>query len=892
VRVRWIDRLARRLHVLRHRDNKEQELDDELRFHVDMEEQANVRRGLERDEARRRALVSFGGVEAVKEDCRDSWGVRLLETLVQDVRYGVRTLSSTPGFSAVVIATFALGIGANTAIFSVVDTVLLRRLPYERGDEIVVLRQQAPRIGVEDLGLSPLEIQDFREQNRTLDDVVEYHSMNFTLLGGSEPQRVQTGVVSAGFFDILQVKPLLGRAFRPGDDAPGAEAVLLLSYEFWKGQMGADPDIVGRTFEMNDRVHTVVGVLPPLPRYPDPNDVFMPTSACPFRSRAAVTANRQARLTSAFARTKAGMSLEQARADVAAIADRLRVQYPDAYPADEGYRAVLLPLREEMVRAARPTFLVLLATVALVLLIACANVANLIIARLSAREKEIAVRAALGAGRGRLIRQLLTETTLLALAGGAFGLLLAFSGVDLLRSFAGRFTPRASEVRLDGWVLAFTLALSVATGLFAGSLPGLPPWQKLVQAIGDGGGRSTAGGGRGRLRNALLVFQLALSFVLLIGAALTLRSFAELNRVDPGFRGENVLTLSVDLDFSRYVTPRGVDRDRVLGFHRPLQERVAALPGVVAVGAGWTFPLNSSFNNDGTFQIEGRPPSPGQPLPRAETRGVSEDYFRAIGVPVLRGRVFTEHDRSDKAPVVVVSQALARRHWGDEDPVGRRLSRDGGGTWQTIVGVVGDVRNASLDQPPRDTVYVSFSQFPGISYSYFVRTLAGPLALGQQIRRLVHAADAEAAVVGVRTLEEVRHESIASPRLTTLLLGLFAVLALTITAAGLSGAIAFSVSQRTHEIGIRLALGAEPRRVVGMLLWQGMQSVALGLLLGVLGALALTRLATGLLYGVAPTDVACFAASTVVLVGVATIACLVPARRATTIHPLVALRSL
>jgi putative ABC transport system permease protein len=786
----------------------------------------------------------------------------------------------------------ALGIGANTAIFSVVDTVLLRRLPFERGDDIVALRQPAARIGVEDLGLSPLEVRDFREQNHTLDGVVEYHSMNFTLLGGSEPQRVQTGVVSAGFFDILQVQPLLGRAFRPGDDAPGAEAVLLLSYEFWKGPLGGDPGVVGRTFEMNDRVHTVIGVLPPLPRYPDTNDVFMPTTSCPFRSRPAVLSNRQARLTSAFARIKAGTSLEQARADVAAIAGRLQAQYPDAYPADQGYQAVLLPLREEMVRSARPTFLVLLATVALVLLIACANVANLIIARLSAREREIAVRAALGAGRARLVRQLLTETTLLALAGGALGLLLAVFGVDLLRSFAGRFTPRASEVRIDGWVLAFALVLSVATGLFAGSLPGLPPWQKLVQAISDGGGRSTAGAGKGRLRNALLVFQLALSFVLLIGSALTLRSFAELNRVDPGFRAENVLTLSVDLDFSRYVTPKGVDRDRVLGFHRPLQERVAALPGVVTVGAGWTFPLNSSFNNDGSFQVEGHPPTDGHPLPRAETRGVSEDYFKAIGVPVVRGRSFDGHDQNDDAPVVIVSEALARRHWPTEDAVGRRLSIDGGATWATIVGVAGDVRNASLDQPPHDTIYVPFTRYPGFSYSYFVRTLGAPGPLGQQVRRLVHAADPEAAVVGVRTLEDVRHESIASPRLTTLLLGLFAALALTITAAGLSGAIAFSVSQRAHEIGIRLALGAEPRRVVGMLLWQGMRSVALGLVLGVAGALALTRLATGLLYGIGPTDVACFTASALVLVAVATLACLLPARRATLIHPLVALRSL
>ena len=812
---------------------------------------------------------------------------------MQDLAYGLRSLRRNPGFAAVVVLTLALGIGANTAMFSVVNTVLLRPLPYENGDAIMVLRQSAPGAGSDDIGLAPVEVQDFREQAKTLDGVVEYHSMNFTLLGGTQPRRVQTGVVSWNFFDVLGVKPSLGRGFRAADETHGADAVLLLSHEFWKNELGGDPQAVGRRFEMNDRVHTVIGVLPPLPRYPDANDVFMPTVACPFRSRPDHETNRQMRMVAAFARVKAGVALAQAQSDVAMVANRLRTEYADAYPRDAGYRALLLPLREELVRSARPTFLVLLATVACVLLIACANVANLMVARMAGRERELAVRAALGAGRTRLLRQLLTESTLLALAGGALGLVLAAAASGLLGAFAARFTPRASELRLDASVLAFTVVVSVLTGLLAGSLPGLPPWQRLAAALGEGG-RSARGGGSARLRGALVVSQLALSFVLLIGAALMLRSFAKLQAVDAGFRAERVLTAGIDLNWSRYTIPeKGADRARLVAFHLALQDRLRSLPGVVGVAAAWTFPLNARFSNDGTFLIEGRPKSDGQPLPRAEARGASPDYFQTLGVPVLRGRSFDEHDQDEhSAPVVLVSQALARRNWGDDDPVGRRLSGDDGKTWSTVIGVVGDMRNASLDQDPKDTLYVPFMQFPGFSSHYFLRTVGDPGLLERQFQEAVLALDGQTAVHDVRTLEQVRDAALSSPRLTTVLLGGFAALALAITAAGLSGLIAYSVSQRTHEIGIRMALGAEPRRVVAMLLGQGMRPVALGLALGTAGALALARLASGLLFGVAPTDVACFIGSGFLLVAVATIACLVPAQRATAIDPQLALRSL
>jgi putative ABC transport system permease protein len=887
--MRAIRTLLFRLRALIRKDRLEAEMDAELRLHLDLAIEENLRRGLPSAEARRAALLQFGGVEQVKEDVRDSWGVRALETLLQDVRYGLRNLRRSPGYTAAVLATLALGIGANTAVFSVVNAVLLKPLPYKRGDQVVVLRQPERVSASEDLGFSVQEVKDYREQTRTLDSVVEYHSMNFTLFGGSEPRRVRTGVVSANFFDVLEVAPVLGRAFRPGEDELGAEPVLVLSHEFWRS-LGGDPSIVGRRFEMNDRIHTVVGVLPPLPQYPNDNDVYMPASACPFRSRPSTIANRQARMLNAFARVKAGVSLEQAQADLDGAARRMQAAFPDALPPGSDARTRLSPLKEDLVRQARPTFLVLLATVALVLLIACANVANLALARLSGRSKELAIRAALGAGRVRLLRQLATESLVLALGGGALGLLFAAATREALAGFAARFTPRAGEIQIDAGVLLFTLVLSILTGLLAGTLPGLPPRETLSRALVESG-RSSSGPGQSRLRGSLVVWQLALSFMLLIGAALMLRSFSKLQGVDAGFRTENVLTLSLDLNFSRYSTPEHqADLPRINQYYAGLHEAVRALPGVVHVGEAWTFPLNSGFRNDGTFDIEGRPAT-GAAAPKATFIGVSPEYFESLGVPLMRGRFFDDHDQGTATQAVIVSQRLAARHWGADDALGRRLSLDNGQSWRTIVGVVGDVRQVGLEREPEDAVYLPFPQFPGYGATLFVRTLSDPTALEAQIRAAGHRLDAETAISNVRTLGAIRSDALSQPRLTSALLGLFAGVALVITATGLSGLIAYSVSQRTQEIGIRLALGAEPGSVLRMLMGQGLRSVGIGLGIGLLGALALSRLVSGLLFGVEPTDPLCFVGSAVVLVLVALVACLLPARRAIAIEPMVALRT-
>ena len=872
------------------RRRQETELDDELRLHLEMETEANQRRGMAPDEARRAALVSFGGVEQAKEGCRESWQGRFLEVLAEDVRYGLRGLRRSPGFAAAVVLTLGLGIGANTAVFSLINGVLLKPLPYARGEQVVVLRQPEARTASEDLGFSPLEVRDYRETSRAFDGLVEYHSMDFTLLGSGDPRRVRAGVVSANFFEVLEVKPRLGRLFRAADETPGADAVLVLSHDYWR-TLGSDPKIVGRRFEMNDLVHTVVGVLPPIPQYPQENDVYMPSTACPFRNRPNVLENRRARMLGAFARVAPGTTLAQAQAEVEGVSRRLRAAYPDAFARESDSHVVLSPLKEDLVQRARPTFLVLLATVALVLLIACANVANLTLARMVERSRELAIRSALGAGRTRLLRQLLTESTLLALAGGALGLLFAYATRSLLTAFAARLTPRAGEVTIDVPVLLFTLVASVLTGVLAGTLPGLPGRERIAPVLLAESGRTTGDRRRQRVRAALVAWQLALSFVLLIGAALMLRSFANLRSVDAGFKGDHVLTARLNLNFSTYTNAeRRIDVDRVNAFYRAVEDRLRSVAGVVAVGSAWTFPLNNAFQNDGTFAIEGRAESAGA-APKATFIGMSPGYFETLGVPVLRGRAFDERDRAGAPGAVVVNQRLARRHWGDADPIGSRVSSDGGRTWRTIIGVVGDVRQQGLDREPGDAVYLPFREFPGFAATLFVRTLDDPARMAERVRSAALGSDPQTAVTAVRTLDDIRSDALSSPRLTTALLGLFAGLALVITAAGLSGLIAYSVSQRTHEIGIRMALGADRPRITAMVLRQGMTSVATGLGIGIVGALALSRLVSRLLFGVGPNDPLCYAGSALVLLAAAVAGCLLPARRATSVSPMVALRA-
>ena len=869
------------------------EVDGELRFHLDMRAQELMDAGMGPQAARLAALQSFGDLPTIAAECRtiSTRGARtrarraLMTGLLHDLRFALRSLRKSPGFTLVSVLTLALGIGANTAVFSMIRGVLLRPLPYEHGERLVYLRQPAPLGGVVNAQFSPLELADYRQRSRAMESLVEYHSMPFILLGQGEPRRVQTGVVSANFFDVLGVRPLRGRAFRPGEDQPSAEPVLVLSYGFWMNRLGGDPAIVGKTFEMNDRIHTVIGVLPPVPQYPAENDVYMPSSSCPFRMGQFTLNTRTARMLHIFGRMAPGMTVVQAQTELEGIAGTLRSEYPASYPSGQGFTISATSLHDELTKDARPTLLLLIGTTAFVLLIACANIANLTLARLTRRSREMALRAALGADRVRLFRQMLTESGLLALAGGALGLALAAATMRLLTGFAARFTPRASEISLDGEVLAFTLVVCVLTGLAFAVLPALPARANLVAALKEGGA-AVSGGGSSRIRAALVVAQVAVSMVLLIGSGLMLRSLLELQSVNPGFDSQRVLTMTMDLNWSRYTS-----NDLILGFHDRLNARLTGQPGVLSTASTLTFPLDGHRRFNVSFLIEGQPPAEDGAQPLGDLRSASPEYFPTLGIPLVTGRLFTPSDGPKSPQVAIVNQTLARRYFPTETAVGKRISADTGETWITIVGVVGDVRHYGLQSEPTDEVYLPFAQLPIRESTFLVRTTADPAAMARRIGEEVLSIDPGQPIANVQTLEEVRGEALANPRLTTTLVLLFALLALCITAAGLGGVVAFSVSQRTQEIGVRMALGAGRGEVLGMVLREGLRLVGLGLVLGALAAVLLGRLITGLLYHVETTDPITFVGMGLVLVLIAAVACLVPARRAATVDPLVALRA-
>jgi putative ABC transport system permease protein len=885
--MRWLYRATSLFRNLFRKRENEQELDQEVCAYLDLLTEEKIRVGLTPVAARRAARLELGGVEQVKEQVRDVRAGAWMETVLQDLRYGFRVLCNNPGFSLLVMLTLALGIGANTAIFSVVYGVLLRPLPYAHGGQLVVVHQRAHG-QPPDIPFSYKELADYREQTRTLDAVVEYHSMSFLLLGDDSAERVQTAVVSANFFDVLGVKPLLGRTFLASDESQSADAVLVLSYQYWQSHQGGDPNIVGKVFHMNNRPHTVIGVLPPVPQYPAENDVYMPTSQCPFRSSQAFMGNRKARMMTVFGRLKPDVPLPTTQADLSTIANRIELANPDVYPKADGYGVAVAPLQEDLTRRARTTLLVLLGAAGFVLLIACANVANLMLARLLKRERELAVRSALGATRARLVRQLLTETVLLSLAGGLLGLQLAYPTLALLVKFAARFTTRANEVRIDGVVLAFTLVVSVLSGLLFGFVPALSSKAQISDALKQGSGQATSSPGRQRLRAGLVVVQIAVSFILLIGAGLMIRSFEKLLSVDPGFSPERVLTLNLSPNFSRYT-----QNAQFIALGDNILRSVRAVGGVESAALASSFPFSPLALTSGpgsvSFDIEGRPVSSGDLQPRVDATGVSPGYFETIRQPLLRGRTFADRDGADAMKVAVINQSMAFHRFASEDPVGKRISFDGGKNWITIAGVVGDAREYGLERAVGDEVYLPVNQ-SGFAGSLVVRTTVDPMSIVPLIRKALHDVDPQLAVDQVETIERLQHESLASPRITTILLGIFAGLALVISASGIAGIMALTVSQRTRELGIRMALGQSKTSVVRMVVRQGLAVALAGTALGLIGAMVLGHLLSSLLYATSPTDISTFAAVSLLFVAVAGLACFVPAHRVTLINPFTALR--
>jgi predicted permease len=805
--------------------------------------------------------------------------------LRQDIAYGLRGLARNPGFASVVILTLALGIGANTAIFSAVHGVLMRPLPYRAPERVVLLSQAAPRIGEDNFGFSVPDFTDFREKTRAFAALSEYHSMWFILLGRPEPERVQTGVVSDNFFDLLGVKPLLGRTFQPGEDKQGAAPALLLSYNFWKQSFNGDPGVIGQVFQMNDKPHTVVGVLPPLPAFPNLDQIFMPAAACPFRGAERVLTNRNGRIIAqVFGRLKDGVTSAQALDDAQRVGAELAATYPQNYPVNDGYTVRIQSVSEAFTGRSRTPLFVLLATSAFVLLIACANVANLSLSRLVLRDHELAMRVALGAKRGRIVQQLITENLLLAALGGLAGLALAAWGLDLLKVYAAAFLPRANEIGISAPVLLFTAVISLCTGLLFGSWPRLPGAGTLFSMLKDGArGAGTHGG---RLRGLLIVGQVAISVPLLVGAALAARSLFQLHQVDPGVDTKRVLGASLSLNFTKYNT-----FEKRLDFWERNLNEIGRLPGVETVAVSGTVPLNGLANNPSTFAIEHRNVQANSASAAAFALVSSEDYFKTVGQPLLRGRFFNTGDTAAAPFVAIINQSLASRYWPGEDPVGQRITFDNGQNWITIVGIVANARQ-QIDAQPQDEIHVPLRAGNALNAGFLtIRTHGAPGALRQPLREAIRRVDPQQPVTRIETLEQVRSRALASPTLIATLLGLFALLALVITAAGIGGVLAFSVNQRTQEIGIRMALGASRGAVLKMVLRQGLTLVVLGLAAGTIGAFFLARLMKEVLYGVSPTDPLTFVAVTVVLLGVAVVACLMPARRATMVDPITALRA-
>ncbi|HKE27496.1 MAG TPA: ABC transporter permease [Bryobacteraceae bacterium] len=867
----------------------ETELNAELQYHLDRQIEQNIARGMSPAEARREALILIGGVAPLKDDCRDVRLGRLIETFWQDARYGVRVLAKNPGFAAAAIATLALGIGANTAIFSLVYSVLLRPLPYAQGSRLVVLHENAPRAHVIDFPFNVKEICDYRDRNHTLTDVVEHHTMNFLLIGKDSAERVETGVVSANFFDVLGVKPVLGRTFVAADEQPGGPAVLILSYKYWMAHQGGDPNIVGKIFQMNNRPHTVIGVLPSIPQYPAEVDVYMPTSQCPTRSSQAFIRNPRGRMMTVFGRLKPGVTLAQAQSDLSTVAANIVRDNPAEYLPEDGYSLETTPLQNDLTRRARAMFLVLLGVAGFVLLIACANVANLLLARLLKLERELAVRAALGASKTRLLRQLLTESVLLSTAGGLVGLALAPAALAVLVKFAAHYTTRAAEVHLDAPVLAFTLLISVATGILFGLAPALSSGNWIAATVHQGG-RTTASRARQRLRASLVVAQVAVSVILLAGAGLMLRSFAKLQQVRPGFRPDHLLTMRISPGFPRY-NMKNLKQlcDRLL-------EKMPTVQGVDSFAMATSFPFNPAGVVRGPgidqFVIQDRPLVNGKAKPAADSQVVTANYFETLRQPIVKGRSFTAHDDEENAPpVAVINQSMARHIWPNEDAIGKRVSlsrSDNRQIWIEIVGIAGDAQEYGLDHPAPDEIYVAYSS--ALVQRLIIRTARDPLQEAPLIRAAMREIDPFIAIDQIQTVERAEYDSMASPRVMTLLLGIFAALAVIISASGIAAVMALAVSQRTRELGVRMALGAGRGPIVGMVVKQGLVLALVGIAVGVAGSIGLTRLLSTFLYSTSPTDVPTFSAVVALFTAVAAVACFIPARQVTSIDPLIALR--
>jgi putative ABC transport system permease protein len=804
-----------------------------------------------------------------------------MQTFWQDVRYGARMLLKKPGFTLIAVLTLALGIGANTAIFSVVNAVLLRPLPYSESERLMQIFLNNPETASGRGGYGNADFQALRERNQSFEKIAAISPGNrFSLTGGGAPEQVVGAVVTAEFFDMLGARPQRGRTFLAGEDKPGSPRAVVISHGFWEKYLSSNPDAVGQTVTLNNESYTVIGVMAPGFRFTafGPAELWAALQLAPPRVRPPYFLR-------VIGRLKPGVSAEQAQAEVRAIANQIQQQYPKSTPMV----ARAEPFKHAIVGDARLSLSVLLGAVFFVLLIASVNVANLLLARATEREREMAVRTALGAGRLRLIRQALTESALLALLGATLGWLLAQWGVDLIVALSPENLPRFDEISIDMRVLGFTLLMTCFSGLVFGLAPALQSSQVDLNTTLKEGGRSGAEGfKRNRLRSLFIVSEFALALLLLVGAGLMIRSFLRLQRVDPGFAPDSVLTAMIVLPQSSYR-----EAARVGAFQRQLLQRVQALPGVQAASVSMSLPPDLLMMRN-PFAPEGQSPSPGQSLPLADQLLVSPDYFRTLGIQQLTGRAFTDADDASAPQVVIINETLARQYFPNQDPVGKRLQTGDyspKGPWLTIVGVVADVKYNGLNEVAQPTLYTAFQQnLWWRSMFLVVKTGGDPLGLVNAVRNEVWALDRDLPVSQIKTMDQLMSDAVAEPRAYTLLLGALGAVALLLAAVGIYGVMAYAVTQRTHEIGVRMALGAQSGAVLRLVVGSGMKLALLGMAIGLLAAFALTRLMSKLLFDVSATDPVTFALIALLLMGVALLSCYLPARRATKVDPMAALR--
>lgn len=810
-----------------------------------------------------------------------------MDEFLRDVRFGFRTLANNPASTLVAVVALSLGIGANTAIFSVVSALLIRPLPYPDPDRIVVVWQNKLSKGMRQQRVSALDYQDYAREQQVFDRFGVLRSQPSVLTGGDLPERIETASVSRDVLDLLGAKTILGRLFDSAEQQPGKNHVVVLTEGLWRRRFGGERSILGKALILDGASYVVVGVVPASMQLPDtPCELWMPYTP---DLKDLAPGRRAFRFLKVLGHLRPGVSVERAEGDMGAIAHRLAGQYPDT---NAGYGTEIIPLSEQLIGDIRPTLWALSAAVGMVLLIACANVANLLLARAGGREKEIAVRTTLGARPIRLIRQLLTESLLLALTSGVVGLFIAYSGVLMLSRLGGASIPRGGEISIDWRVLAFTVVVSAATGIIFGLAPAISTIRTDLNSVLKTTGRSNTGNrSRARMRNILVVSEIALCLTLLVGAGLLIRSFARLQHVNPGFRTDHVLTMQLSLPESRYT---GL---KVAQFYQRLLDRVRTLPGVQSAGISRYLPL-SGADASLNFVMESRPPVAPTDQPRAKYRAVSPEYFTALGIPLIRGRYFDPSDGQDTAGVVLINEAMAKRHWPTEDPIGKRI-RPGieEHKWFNVVGVVGDVKHSGLDAPSNEEMYYHYLQAPVELMSFLegtmtlvVRTSGDPGAMTAAIRNEVRAVDGDQPVFNVKTINDVVSGSIARPRFRTFLLSIFAALALILAAVGLYGLIAYSVTQRTNELGVRSALGAQPGEILAMVLGEGARLAAIGITLGIILALMATRLLSKLLFGIDSLDPITFAVTITLTAFVSLFATYVPARRAAKLDPIAALR--